>query len=213
MARLNVVRHVSAAAVRSQPMDHDSTVLIITGQSSALSCRLPKNQAEFIRNLCSAETNPVQMGFPWHPDFNSPRECEPHILSASWRNGIQFAYAQCSRRFQKGCANLILPRLMAGPSRMVVVSASCGYQIVCTALNQAVELKNDLLLISLGAVGFTTLRNAKVLTYHVRGARDFISAIGSRVRADLVVNGGHMDYWEHPEVQKNCADRVHDFLR
>ncbi len=214
MARLDVVRQVRSAATKAPTTSETPQILIVTGQSSSASCRLPNKQAAFVEKVLPRNINietPL-MGFPWQVDFFEARNKEPHILVASWRNALQFAYASTNSRFRRGCANLVLPRISMGLDRKIILAASCGYQIVSAAFSEAKEINCKVLLITLGAVGFGKLQNHRITTCHIRGKRDIISTIGSSIKPNLTVDCGHMDYWDHPEIQEKCAGLIYEFL-
>jgi len=215
MAHLNVVRYVSSTEKVLDANEPDfigtSAVIVVTGQSSSNSCRLPAAQKFFLERVIGKPPPEPDFAFPWATSYSSERTREPSLAMASMRNMRQFFAAQFNRSFQAGCKRLFEKAFHDPRKKIVFLTGSCGYQISLSALNQ-IEQPNDVLLVALGPVGFARCTNPRVKVVHVRGRGDLISQLLSVSKPDFVVDCGHMSYWSDTEVLSLCRGVVHEFL-
>jgi hypothetical protein len=91
---MDFVGHRTQNIVANEP-----NLVILTGQSSRISCELPENQQSFLQKMAGVGIRPLYLGYPWDLTKTLPRD-RPNLLLASIRNLSQFIKVRFSRKFR-----------------------------------------------------------------------------------------------------------------
>ena len=171
-------------------------VVLLTGQSSFQSSRLTADQRRLLRVV---DAEPVELGFPFHPDFDVDAP-EPGIVEAALRNARQF---QGSLRPQPVIAQALQPVFANTGERLFVITGSCGLQLLNSAwqfLQRPAGLE-----VRIVALGPAALRNT-LPAATIQGRRDLWSRLLFRGPISAYCDCGHLDYWGSEEVHKLVRD-------
>lgn len=190
--------------VNEPPSTHDYTpvkVALMSGASNPRSCGLSAVQYQFLDGLDLPSSSKIYMNFPYLPAYRHA-DGQPPLWLASWRNLNQFLGA--SRRAYQESAALHLQTLLNSCDRLLIVTLSCGLEILnsCLAVLGTVD---SLHVLSLGPVAWGRPPVPHVL---VQGTRDYISQSFFRQVETRLSHVGHMDYLEQASVH----DLVNDYL-
>jgi hypothetical protein len=174
----------------------------VTGLSRPSSCCLSKAQRELLQLPELEGQCVVPWNFPFIPTFDVTPPV--NILQASVANGTQMALSMTNS--YRVLANRHWDSLMQSTSRLLLITGSCGLQLVnsWTALSAHADQVEIL------ALGPVAIARSCVPTTVVQGSRDYISRLWFS-RPEIVVNGvGHMDYWSNRDVKEIAATWLRD---
>lgn len=179
------------------PVEHPVTpvkVVLLSGLSDPATCALSYIQTQFLASLDVPEAWKVYRNFPYVA-CTLPRG-DPPLWRASLRNLRQFLHA--GRPPYRDAARQHWQALAASTDRLVVITLSCGLEIVnhCiepTAAGPALEI------LALGPVAW---KAPPVSCTLVQGERDYLSKLFFRNCPVTLEGLGHMDYLRHPQVRQ-----------
>ena len=180
-------------------------LLLFTGQSSFRSARLEPDQSSFLRTIAPAGATIVDAGFPFHPAMLSDAPV-PGIVAASWRNLLQAFWSVASPRYQRCVARTLQQALDATAKELLLVTGSCGLQLVNRAWpGLTIPAGLGIRIVALGPACFGRLRLAPAEVTVVQGTRDGWSRIFFHGPIDVRVPCGHLDAWTSPAVRARIA--------
>lgn len=184
----------------------DLRVMLLTGQSSFRSARLAAEQVAFLRAVSPCPGAVLEAGFPFHADLMVD-EREPFALvAASARNARQVLWSVTSSRYQRVVQRTLQQALDATRERLIVVTGSCGLQLLNRAWSQLVLPPGlRVQVVAIGPACFSPLRLVPAEVTVIAGTRDPWSRLFYRGRADVRVACGHLDYWTSAEVRSRVA--------
>lgn len=194
--------------VLKPPTTHSATavkVVLFSGLSDPSSCALSVSQQRFLDQLSLPQECKIYANFPYLPPCRTEQASIP-IALASWRNLSQFLGAWRSP-YQR-CAQAHWEALSASCDRLLVITISCGLQILNVCLATGIRPTN-LDILCLGPVAWERPPVSHTL---VRGSRDYV--VNPWFRAvDIVLPGvGHLDYLNHPSVRELAEARLAQLL-
>ncbi|NOT61578.1 MAG: hypothetical protein HOP19_15280 [Acidobacteria bacterium] len=200
---LDFSHSLAAASVRSR-------AVLLTGQSSFCSSRLSDVQTDFLRAVAPPITEPLFTGFPYHPEFNraefNREEVEPNLLAASWRNGWQFAASLASVRWQHIVARALQPLFHRTDESLLIVTGSCGLQLLACAWPHLVKPENQIVSIAaLGPVLWHPFTLDLREIFAVQSRADALSRFSYRGAVAAQCDGGHLDYWQSATARELVA--------
>jgi hypothetical protein len=153
-------------------------------------------QLEFLRSVAPPETAILEAGFPFHPEFDHPSESA--LIAASVRNALQYLWSRHSPGYQRLVTKALQPLFDNTSHKLVIITGSCGLQILHSAWPSIVKPAN--LNVRIIAVGPAGPPMPEAIT--LQGTRDFWSKILYRGPVAVRCNTGHLDYWSSPEVRR-----------
>ncbi len=184
----------------------DVRMLLLTGQSSFRSARLAAEQVAFLRAVSPCPDAVVEAGFPFHADLLADEREPFDLLVASARNARQVVWSMTSSRYQQVVQRTLQQALNATRERLMVVTGSCGLQLLNRAWTSlVVPPRLRVQVVALGPACFAPLRLRPAEVTVIAGTRDPWSRLFYYGRADLRVACGHLDYWASPEVRARVA--------
>jgi hypothetical protein len=177
------------------PASHRYTpgkVLLISGLSDPTSCALSLVQKGFLASLAVPETWKIYRNFPCLPG----PEAEPRV--ALWRASLanlrQFLLA--SRRAYRQAAGKHWEALTASTEELIVITLSCGLEIVNNCL-AVCPRRCQVRVLALGPVAWELPSVPHTL---IQGSHDHISRVFFRTVHVLMPGVGHMDYLAHEQT-------------
>jgi hypothetical protein len=185
------------------PVPHPLTklkVVLLSGLSDPRTTALSERQTAFLASLDAPDEAKIYWNFPYVPCTATRRV--PPLWLASWRNGRQFFAA--SRKKYREAARVHWRALIASAERLVVITLSCGTEIVnhCTDARDATR---DIHIVALGPVAWRRPALSHTL---VQGAQDYISKAFFR-HADVEIGGvHHMNYLDNEQVAELCNNTL-----
>jgi hypothetical protein len=189
--------------VHRPPVRHPLTtlkVVLLSGLSDPQTTALSERQTQFLASLDAPDEAKIYWNFPWVA-CNATRQ-PPPLWLASWRNGRQFFAA--SRNPYRDAARAHWRALLDSTERLVVITLSCGVQIVnhCT---DARDGERDIHIVALGPVAWRRPALSHTL---VQGAHDYLSKVFFR-HADVDLGGvHHLNYLDNEQVAELCSNTL-----
>lgn len=171
-------------------------ILFLTGRSDPRSAALSPVQTAFLDALPAPDDWKVRVNFPY-PAVTPPYRETP-LLSASWRNFIQFA-GSWREAFAGRYRGQVLERIEAA-GRTFVLAGSNGTELLANLRLPAAVLAR----LHVFAYGPVARRLPDCDHRLVQGRRDWISRAWFRT-VEARVNCGHLDYLGDPEVLRLCV--------
>lgn len=183
----------------------------LSGQSSYRHSQLSPGQLDLLDALASLGCATIRCGFPYNSAAQAlPYSAEP-LAAASVRNSAQYLAARFDRRFQAELARHLQPLADRTSRRLVLLSGSCGLELLAAALPRlCLRPGLRVLAVGLGPVGRRP--GSQVRLHVIQGDGDWISRLGYRGAADLRVPGGHMAYLNRADVRGEVLRVVSEFL-
>ncbi|MEN1678791.1 MAG: hypothetical protein AAGJ46_04320 [Planctomycetota bacterium] len=182
--------------VNCDPVRHSPSPLkiaFVSGLSDPQTCALSPEQQSFLSRVSAPDDFKVWSNFPYVATTRQPAAQTP-LLRASWNNASQFLTA--GRPWYRDAARRHLQSLVASTDSLVLVTISCGLEIVARALPGLV-FEGQLRVVAFGPVALVS-PDAPVLS--ARGDKDYVSGLFVR-GVDHVLQGvGHMDYMASHEA-------------
>jgi hypothetical protein len=175
----------------------DNRLVLLTGQS-ARHCTLSAEQEDFLKSIAPADFDIVLSGWPYHPHLLGEPYEPPSLVAASIRNAAQEARTLAVPRYRTYVAATIQPIVAATRRKLVIVTGSCGLELLNAA---GIADWADLTVIALGPVCIRPLRIPSCKLHALRGRRDFWSRMLYRHTIDAECGCGHLDYYADPEVR------------
>lgn len=175
-----------------------SRIALLTGQSSFRSSRLTTQQLDFLRDVAPVNAERLQLGFPYHPDFDCDA-AEPGIVAASARNTLQYLFSLHSRRYQRIVALALQPLFTNTGESLFIVTGSCGLQLLTQAwplIEQPQHL--NVRVVALGPAGLLPPRAVAT----IRGHRDLWSRLLYHGPITARCDAGHLDYWNSQQARQ-----------
>lgn len=180
--------------LKTHPAHHSKTlykIAFLTGLSDPRSCALSKLQKHFLASLELPESYKLYLNFPYLPSVGI--ENEP-LWKASLHNTHQFL----SIRFHRATACRHLENLANSTSNLILITGSCGLEILNIALTSTFAKKLEHVY-ALGPVAWQ--RPAYPCTL-IQGSSDYFSKLFFR-NADMYIDDiHHMNYLESASVFK-----------
>jgi hypothetical protein len=176
----------------------DVQVMILTGQSDPGRCALSPVQQAFLDALPVPGAAKLRLNFPYS---ESTAWRQPSLLGASLANGRQYL-ASRRRAFADRHAPAVL-RQLAQAQHTVILAGSCGLELLANLTLPASALRD----VQVFAYGPVARRRPACDCVLVQGRRDWISRWWFP-QVDHVVDCGHLDYLESPEVLALCIDTL-----
>lgn len=197
--RTHFERIAAAAEIVWQPCEH--RLLLLTGQSNPRSSPLSAAQAGFLSSLSSLPIEVVLTGFPFDeaPTPNRP----VGLLEASLQNARQYLWARSDPAYAQAVAQVLQPILASVSRSMLLVTGSCGLQILEAAwshLPRTPQLKMEIL--ALGPVGSAPHFDEAGFSA-VQGSADLWSRLLYHGPITDKTSCGHLDYW-HDAVARTA---------
>lgn len=171
-------------------------LVLLTGQSDQGNSILMTDQKAFLSSIAPPDHEVFAHGFPYLADFERHMYTPRSLVRASLSNAHQFAAALISRRFQALVVNRIRELLDHTSDSLLVVTGSCGLQLLNSAWPLLAGTRHDhLRVIALGpvCVGRLNVPASRLMT--IRGADDGWSRWLYAPPVDHTVPGGHLGYW------------------
>jgi hypothetical protein len=189
--------------VHRPPAHHSLTklkVVLLSGLSDPRTTALSARQTEFLAALDAPDEAKIYWNFPYVPC--SATRKQPPLWLASWRNGQQFFAA--SRNPYRDAARAHWRALTASTDRLVVITLSCGVEIVNHCTDER-DGDRDIHVVALGPVAW---RRPALPHTLVQGAHDYISKAFFR-HADVELAGvHHMNYLDNEQVAELCSNTL-----
>ncbi len=175
----------------------------LSGRSDPTSVALSPAQRALLQRCSSVspELDIVTSNFPYHGEQHW--RAVPLPLAA-WRNGAQFLTARWPKKAAH--ARMAWRAMCAGASRVLVITGSCGAELLRT-IEPATPAGVTVASLGLGPVAWSAPRSLTlaVLGSKDRIARPFVAAWRSP-RTVSIQGVGHMDYLDSADVQK-CVEQ------
>jgi hypothetical protein len=197
--------HLAAGEASAGPASHLAAWL--TGQSTYRHSQLSPEQLAVLDEMAGLGYRTVRAGFPYNRRALGVAYSPEPLLRASLRNASQLAAALVSPAFSAELGRHLQPLVDAASRRLLLLSGSCGLQLLAAALPR-LSLPAGLRL-GVVAVGPVCLKPAAFFLGHpqldlcvVQGSRDWISRLGSRAGAHLRPPVDHLGYTRHPEGRR-----------
>lgn len=197
--RTHFDRIAAAAKTIWPPCEH--RLVLLTGQSNLCSSPLSPAQVDFLSSLTSLPVEAVLTGFPFDEAPIPNRRAS--LLQASLHNARQYLWARGKPAYGRVVAQALQPILASASRSILLVTGSCGLQILQAAwphLRRNPELRIQIL--ALGPVGYAP-RFADAGFSAVQGSTDLWSRMLYRGPVVHQTSCGHMDYW-HDAVARDA---------
>jgi hypothetical protein len=191
--------------LETPPAHHLKTtykIAFLTGLSNPRSCALSNVQKQFMKKLELSETYKLYLNFPYIP--SEGEEHEP-LWRASLHNTQQFLKVSSYRML----AGEHLKRLAKTTDHLLVITGSCGLEILNVALTDEVKKK----LLHVYALGPVAWQKPVYPCTLIQGSSDFISKLFFRL-ADIQPNDvNHMDYLGSQKVFEFVNEHTKQLLK
>jgi len=205
--RTHFDRIAAAAQAVWTPFTH--RLLLLTGQSNLRSSRLSHAQTEFLSSLAPLPIKAVAAGFPF--DETSAPNRPASLLEASFHNARQYLWARSDPAYGRSVAEALQPILASASKGILLVTGSCGLQILEAAwphLRRTPGVRIEIL--ALGPVGSSPDFGEAGFSA-VQGSGDLWSRMLYRGPVAHHTKCGHMDYWHDVvarDVARSLAERL-----
>lgn len=197
--RTHLNRIAAAAKAVWPPCEH--RLVLLTGQSNLRSSQLSPAQADFLSSLPPLPFEAVTTGFPYD-EAPIPNQ-RASLLEASLHNARQYLWARGEPTYGRVVAQALQPILASASKSILLVTGSCGLQILQAAwphLRRKPEIQIEIL--ALGPVGRAP-RFGEAGFSAVQGSADLLSRMLYRGPVVHETGCGHMDYW-HDAVARDA---------
>lgn len=205
--RIHLDRIAAAATAVWPPCKH--RLLLLTGQSNLRSSPLSSAQIDFLSSLAHLPIEVVLTGFPFD---EAPIPSRPaSLLEASFQNARQYLWARSDPVYARAVAQLLQPILASASRGILLVTGSCGLQILEAAwphLQRAPGQQIEIL--ALGPVGSAPHFVGAGFSA-VQGSADLWSRLLYHAPIAYETSCGHMDYWHDAvarDVLRTSAERL-----
>lgn len=205
--RTHLDRIAAADKAAWSPCEHRA--LLLTGQSNLRSSPLSTAQADFLAALSPLPIEVVRTGFPFDETHLDNRQAS--LLEASIQNARQFLWARNDAAYGRAVAQVLQPMLASAGRGVLLVTGSCGLQILQAAwqhLRRKPESRIEIL--ALGPVG-SPPHFGEAGFSAVQGSADLWSRMLYRGPVGYPSSCGHMDYWHDSiarDVLRTLAERL-----
>ncbi len=183
-------------------------VALLTGQSDPRNTVLSPTQLAFLARVTPAGYDAFAHAFPFHASTECAPYRRPHIVAASLHNARQFAAAALDARFRALLEARLGALVGATSERLVLVTGSCGLQLLNAAWPSLEAGESRVRAVALGPACLGTLTMPSSCLTAIRGRRDGWSRLLYRGAIDHEVDGGHLDYWTSTEVIGLVGTRI-----
>lgn len=175
-------------------------VALLTGQSAPRNTALSPEQVAFLARVAPAGFATLAHGFPFHAACERAPYRRPSLALASLNNARQFIAATRDAHFRAVLEARIGELLRQTSERLVVVTGSCGLELLNAAWTGLPASTASVQVVAVGpaCLGRLSIPAGRLTT--VRGARDGWSRLLYRGPVDHEVGCGHLDYWTSPDV-------------
>lgn len=174
-------------------------VCLLTGQSSFTSSALPPDKRDFLAAIAPAGWAVLGEGFPWHRRLSPPGPV-PGLLAASLRNARQWLWARHHQAYRQILGH-ILGRLLDGRERLLLVTGSCGIDLLAAGLATLPPPPAARIdLVALGPAGRMPPPGWCARTLILQGRGDGWSRALWRGPVDHRPGCGHLDYYTDTET-------------
>lgn len=174
-------------------------IAFLTGRSNRSCWGLSPAQEYFLRRLDKSGRHLVDSNFPYEPRKHS---WSPTNLVVASLNNIRDYAASRFPAFRDRYSNSVIDLVDNAP-HTIFLAGSCGLELLNNLeLPQTLHPR-----ISIFAYGPVARKRPAFPHLAIQGARDKISRGWFR-EVDAVVNSGHMDYLDCPEVSELCAKYI-----
>jgi len=170
-------------------------IAFMTGQSDPSRCALSPLQSSFLEALALPDVAKVPTNFPYAALPLPYRDVS--LAAASWHNARQYVRSRAPAFAERHRASVVAMAQRA--DHTVVLAGSCGLELLANLSLPGETLRR----LHVFAYGPVARRSPACDLLVVRGRHDWI-ARGRSLRVDHVVNCGHMDYLENPDVLALC---------
>jgi len=169
-------------------------LVLLTGQSSFMSSALRAEQMDFLQAVAPPGARVCLLGFPWHHGLATPHDA-PNLLAASWRNGQQWWWTRRRGRFTDLLSGIVARLRRHTAQRLLVVTGSCGIQLLAAALHGMDGPGPPISVFALGPVGAAPAPGCLAGLEVVQGSQDGWSRLLWRGAVDHRPRCGHLDYY------------------
>ena len=177
---------------------------LLTGQSSFATSALPADKRAFLTAVAPSGTEGTMAGFPWHAAFLD-EEAVPGLLPASLRNARQWLWARRHDGFGAALSGILALALMRTSERLLVVTGSCGIDLLAQALSRPPPGGPELWVAGLGPVGRCPQERRIARMRIIQGQRDSWSRVLWRGRVHDRPDCGHLDYYRNGDAMAATA--------
>ena len=172
---------------------------LLTGQSSFTTSALPDDKRAFLTMVAPAGAEVTMTGFPWHAAVSDER-APPGLLAASLRNASQWLWARRHEGFRAALSAILGLALARTEERLLLVTGSCGVDLLAQALSRLPSHGPELWVASLGPVGRLPPDRRIARSLIIQGRGDSWSRLLWRGRVHRRPDCGHLDYYRNRET-------------
>lgn len=168
---------------------------LLTGQSDFATSALASDKLAFLTAVAPAGATITPVGFPWHMDFAAPAEGAVPIALASLRNARQWIWARRDTVYRDAVANVVGTLLARTEQRLLLVTGSCGVDLLADALARLPAGGPQIRAAIVGPAGRRPCEGRLAATLVVQGRRDGWSRALWRGAVDVRPDCGHLQYY------------------
>lgn len=179
---------------------HSKIAVLLSGQSDFEHSELSREQKELLALLAQYGYSGIDAGFPFNKSHDHSGCRRAGMITASYRNMIQFVHAALHDRYKQLIAKHLQP-LFESKRELVMICQSSGLHMLQMALPyMTVHRDLQATIIALGPVTMKRFHDHRFHLVVVKGYQDRFSQWLNRDPVDYWVPCNHFDYCQSKEV-------------
>lgn len=172
---------------------------LLTGQSSFTSSALPADKLRFLNAVAPADVLVTPAGFPWHAALTGA-VAVPGLLPACLRNARQWRWARRHEGFRGALSAILELALKRTEDRLLVVTGSCGVELLAQALSRLPTGGPALWAAVLGPAGRVPSARHVARLLVIQGRRDVWSRMLWQGPVHRQPDCGHLEYYRDDDT-------------